>query len=945
MELFSDVAVRLGEGVLDYVFSSATTSSSSPSSCGGAEAEATKEKTKKKKNVAALPVDSTHADSSSPSSSNNAAVPATISTDDEWSAGSILLSTTDEEDGSAAAAAAAAATAEEGRRRVDDKESRRRGDAIPPFVARDSADLDQSGSDLDLDLDEARGTEDDVTAEQSASASASASADLLAAVLPRNDAALSPRIDTRAEDGFHCSATSSAMAELWAVHEDLEYGGAGFEEDDDDDDGGEGKDGVSPVSRIRQSRQYDQGPHSSHDGAEDGEGNRCEEPNNEHLPNNGLRDVHVHVDEDVDENSCKYHSREKHAEPNVFVDLKSASKADDGTNRSDAVDEHGFLVGKMGAAGASVGTPLAALRDIQNVLLNEQERPHHITYAPGEGNGGCDERNATSRHSLELELKRSRRKVERASKQQKRGGQRHPTAVQKREERLRRPEEEDKENGEGMQPREREEEHACTSKQNGRITATATAANNSDEIMNFRADMEDELRRFQDVLARSQARIEELEHRAREKERVAAEERTKQNQKFLILEEEVTRLNETLVGTAVVARVDVDVGVGVGATDAAEETRRALTPELTPMAEAAEEEAPGQPSQLREAEAEGRQFPRTMSGGDVNPVLARELDFLLGGADTQHYGRGKDGNVGEGEDIFAHRSIFSLSTRAPPTREEQEQSQSQSRQSSRSPPTLTSTSTGCQILPGSFDPIGLGNDPQEDEANLDFLLGGAKIDRRSNMNENEHGDIFAHRSIFSLPQAPPTREDQSQSQSQSRQSPQEGSGCGILPGGRWGDSNGREGPSASFRRGVAEEGKPIGQSRSRSRSRAEEKKQSTVPVPLLDDDEQSRTHYGTLGLNPSATAGEIKGAYRRLALRFHPDKQLKKGGDGGNGGGGSGGAEGQHSSTSSIGSSSSSGSGTGMFHRISEAYEVLRDEARRRHYDARMKCYTCTAGG
>lgn len=31
-------------------------------------------------------------------------------------------------------------------------------------------------------------------------------------------------------------------------------------------------------------------------------------------------------------------------------------------------------------------------------------------------------------------------------------------------------------------------------------------------------------------------------------------------------------------------------------------------------------------------------------------------------------------------------------------------------------------------------------------------------------------------------------------------------------------------------------------------------------------------HYAVLGVKPAATPGEVRGAYRQLALRFHPDK-------------------------------------------------------------------------
>ena len=37
-----------------------------------------------------------------------------------------------------------------------------------------------------------------------------------------------------------------------------------------------------------------------------------------------------------------------------------------------------------------------------------------------------------------------------------------------------------------------------------------------------------------------------------------------------------------------------------------------------------------------------------------------------------------------------------------------------------------------------------------------------------------------------------------------------------------------------------------------------------------------RDYYGTLGVPPEATADEVRRAYRRLALEWHPDR---RGGD------------------------------------------------------------------
>lgn len=64
-------------------------------------------------------------------------------------------------------------------------------------------------------------------------------------------------------------------------------------------------------------------------------------------------------------------------------------------------------------------------------------------------------------------------------------------------------------------------------------------------------------------------------------------------------------------------------------------------------------------------------------------------------------------------------------------------------------------------------------------------------------------------------------------------------------------------------------------------------------------------YYGLFGLSPSATAAEIVDAYRRLALRYHPDVAAEAAGS------------------------------PEMFKRISEAYAVLSDPQQRRRYDRR----------
>ena len=61
-------------------------------------------------------------------------------------------------------------------------------------------------------------------------------------------------------------------------------------------------------------------------------------------------------------------------------------------------------------------------------------------------------------------------------------------------------------------------------------------------------------------------------------------------------------------------------------------------------------------------------------------------------------------------------------------------------------------------------------------------------------------------------------------------------------------------------------------------------------------------YYGELGVSQSADAAAIKAAYRERSLRFHPDRNTAE-------------------------------SSTEMFQMVASAYEVLKDEAKRREYD------------
>lgn len=67
-----------------------------------------------------------------------------------------------------------------------------------------------------------------------------------------------------------------------------------------------------------------------------------------------------------------------------------------------------------------------------------------------------------------------------------------------------------------------------------------------------------------------------------------------------------------------------------------------------------------------------------------------------------------------------------------------------------------------------------------------------------------------------------------------------------------------------------------------------------------------KDYYAILGVSPSATESEIKSAFRKLAVRYHPDKNP-------------------------------SAEAKPLFHDINEAYDVLGDSAKRALYDRRRE--------
>ena len=69
----------------------------------------------------------------------------------------------------------------------------------------------------------------------------------------------------------------------------------------------------------------------------------------------------------------------------------------------------------------------------------------------------------------------------------------------------------------------------------------------------------------------------------------------------------------------------------------------------------------------------------------------------------------------------------------------------------------------------------------------------------------------------------------------------------------------------------------------------------------------SENHYETLGISETASESEIKQSFRKLSLKYHPDKNM--------------------GSTENV----------GLFHKINEAYEVLGNPTKRKEYDMMRK--------